>query len=623
MADIKKPQNESQLQRIVEDTSRLDRMRVREHMKKAREQRLFQVKKLAMPIVKPNLDGVRVERCSKCSDGSGSLIKLDDWFMSPIDALELKIPNKSWLRWLKLCAFRSMLSSLTDSLAIHPAQLKMIKNLQANNPEMPLALVVETDNPHLDLLLINFALLVNDVKLPLSSLDKRIRDVMIVGGIAEEMNFVFLGHGESIKESLVASHLQTNGNVLVRLDDLPMVLSACDFGMSKRVLLMPVSINSERLLKDFSPKLFSDEKLGIVKINFHEPYTIDGLLKTKTLANMTPQQQSERAKTITKHLRCDISTKRPIMSTNVVAFLLLTEFRDGATVDELAAKLDRVRAESFQLDFGFEGDARDVVEHAVEVLGAKLVEIECDQAKLKIENVNELSDYAHELTRHFALESVLVIAAKVLLDHQGAIDYSELICYASELCKLLDCCLNLFKPCENVETLLNATFERCQFLNKPAEPTKTENEMRASRMAKHLEIDSDDDEDEEEGYRSRDPSNAVTMANEMTKEIESLRNVTMPMLDAFITVAYALSTVKGSKDKITPEIVIGKSMRMMREDLEDGKCKYWESCSDLWMRSILNHLISMKLIEVNDTAVIRVRSSFPNNEGIRILFEMS
>lgn len=56
-----------------------------------------------------------------------------------------------------------------------------------------------------------------------------------------------------------------------------------------------------------------------------------------------------------------------IMSTNAVAFLLLHKFRDGTTLDELAAALDdwRLDVRVRKRDTGFTGDSVDVINYAV------------------------------------------------------------------------------------------------------------------------------------------------------------------------------------------------------------------------------------------------------------------
>jgi len=57
----------------------------------------------------------------------------------------------------------------------------------------------------------------------------------------------------------------------------------------------------------------------------------------------------------------------PIMSTNVVAFLLLNRFRDGCTLDKLVEAFDSIwqDLEFNDKDVGFCGETVDIIKHAV------------------------------------------------------------------------------------------------------------------------------------------------------------------------------------------------------------------------------------------------------------------
>lgn len=57
----------------------------------------------------------------------------------------------------------------------------------------------------------------------------------------------------------------------------------------------------------------------------------------------------------------------PIMSTNVVAFLLLNRFREGCTLDKLVEAFDSIRLELEynDKDVAFSGESVDIIKHAV------------------------------------------------------------------------------------------------------------------------------------------------------------------------------------------------------------------------------------------------------------------
>lgn len=57
----------------------------------------------------------------------------------------------------------------------------------------------------------------------------------------------------------------------------------------------------------------------------------------------------------------------PVMSTNAVSFLLLTKFRNGVELQELAKELDNLRQilEWDNRNIGFTGSSSFVIQHAV------------------------------------------------------------------------------------------------------------------------------------------------------------------------------------------------------------------------------------------------------------------
>lgn len=58
------------------------------------------------------------------------------------------------------------------------------------------------------------------------------------------------------------------------------------------------------------------------------------------------------------------------MSTNALAYLLLTKFRDGVTIDRLVVAMDDLRKDLdyARKDLGFSGDSIDVINYAVSIL---------------------------------------------------------------------------------------------------------------------------------------------------------------------------------------------------------------------------------------------------------------
>lgn len=587
---------DARLQQMLSDTAKLDRMQFRESQKNERERQLVALKNAAMPMVMPTMRRVMDAKCGKCNVDKKTFTKHEDFYLEPINALTMEVDTKGWKEWAKITAFRKFLAMSMNALVFHPAQIKMLKSLQTE--KVPMMFVISSENFEVDAMLVNFVLWMNKVEIPLAFVSKKMREIPVIGEILDDFN------------SKVQEDVKEVQNQLITLESFEKGLTGGENSqkLPHDVHLLPITINYEKLSSNSSLKWRSSEKFGIVKLNFHEPYTIDDILKTNRIDDLSLAQ----TKSIIDHIKYDVAMKRPVMATNVVAFLLMTEFRDGSTVFDLARKLDKIRADLHNIDFGFEGDAIDVVNHAIKIFGENL------DKNLKPKNFEHLSSYAEVLTPHFALESVLVIAAQSLKRSEKFIDYDALISTATDLCELLQFNIPLTKPCESFELQLSFAFDRCSvrgIMSKPQTEPMTDNERAARRMAKHYESDTED-EFSDDGYQSRNPSNEVTLHDEMERELTSLKNVTMPILEAYLTVACSLKKIIGCR--VTIDVFLSASMKAMSEECEDGNCKFWESCNTLWMKNCFDCLQLWQMIEVKNNK-IALSSSYDNKKAIKNL----
>lgn len=602
MSAIIKPMIESRLQRAMADTTKLDRMRVREALKTARERQLLSIKTVALPDVKPSMKRDKDFKCEKCDVDKETFTEHIDWYLELVDALTMPLSAREnsvgWLEWMNIPAMmmRRNLAKLMDALVINPAHIIMMKNIQLRKKTQPLVLVLKTESLQLDLEMIRFVFYIHEIKLPMMIHDNKFHNIP-----TKEVT--------DVTEAQLASHLKAMRNLLVVLDgdkeeDLSLILNACGFGMSMEVYLLPVSINYEK------PQ---SKNLGIVKMNFHEPYAIKDLAVKKA-------SEAQNLMAISKHLNYDIEIKRPVMSTNVIAFMLMTEFRDGASIKHLAEKLDELHKSHRNVDYAFEGKSEDVVEHAVELLGKDLLEINGDRVKPTSDRTKilQLSRYAEVLTPHFALESILVITTKALKRSEKFVDYNSLITEATDLCELLEHEIPLAKPCQDIQVLLKNAFDRLSIYDiiyKPKVQMMTSNEQRAQRMAHQFESS---DSEADEGFQSRSPENEVNIGGEVQEVIKFI-NATKPVLEIYLTVACMLKKLIGNI-RISQEDFIAMSLKAMSEECEDGNCKSWESCAVAWVKSSMKCFAHWNMIELNDD-MINLHSDCDNAKSIKYLIK--
>nr|CAD7197989.1 unnamed protein product [Timema douglasi] len=127
------------------------------------------------------------------------------------------------------------------------------------------------------------------------------------------------------------------------------------------------------------------------------------------------EEHRQLVESIARHVVYDCTRAQAIMSTNAVAFLLLTKFRQGTTLELLAEALDQFRQELdwADRDLGFTGESVDVINHAVDLLGPGLIKRErhSDGAMITpvtmLPNVIELSYYSNALLSQYVIDAVL------------------------------------------------------------------------------------------------------------------------------------------------------------------------------------------------------------------------
>jgi len=130
------------------------------------------------------------------------------------------------------------------------------------------------------------------------------------------------------------------------------------------------------------------------------------------------EEHRQLVESIARHILYDCTRSTAVMSTNMVSFLLLTTHRGGVPLDELVVAMDKLRVELEYAgrDCGFTGDSRDVIEHAVRILGADLVrreqhtdvngqQVTFIKPAVTLPHAIELQYYSNSLLTHYVLDS--------------------------------------------------------------------------------------------------------------------------------------------------------------------------------------------------------------------------
>lgn len=285
-------------------------------------------------------------------------------------------------------------------------------------------------------------------------------------------------------------------------------------GLIEDAILVPVSVNYEKLVdgnftneqmgtpkrqESFRNAMSSiwkilNSKFGQMRIDFNEPFSLKELVKSFkerqvafTLPNARKLMTGPSATSmygievidkhrvlvdnIARHLVFDSSCATTVMSTNIVAFLLLHRFRRGATMKELSLSLTELRQQiGTERDCSFEGESEKVIARAVKLLGSPLVQQTVQpngelfiEAVLSVPSVIETAYYGNTFVPYFALDSVVVTALATVKDG-AAMLMTDIVDNAMLYCDILRYEFIFYKPCQDFAEQVEKSVNRlCKF----------------------------------------------------------------------------------------------------------------------------------------------------------------
>jgi hypothetical protein len=480
-------------------SSKFRRIKNREERKAEKERNLLSLKQSSLPVFEPNTR-TQLSKCSSCSNGTENYNINFEWLLEPIDVLK---ENKKGF-FGRHTVMRKILSLIMRALVVEPTQIKIIKHLQEQKSNVPVIVVLtKSAQMELDQSLIKFIFEAFNFKVPtIASTENDIREAL-----------------KSRKIIIISeeSHIQI----------------AFDVTQENEIYWLPVSIAYE--IQDSTPFSFTPygifQKMrtgyGLVKVSFHEPYTNADFF----------QRRTPNSNFVRDHLYHDIVFKAPVMASHLIAFLLLTHFNKGGKIEEMSAKVNDVRKEMCTIDFAFEGDAIDVIEHSLEILKEHIIIDNEGIIAPRKENIEKLKDYARVLLFHHALKSVILSGAMYLKSVDPFIDYNKMMNCAADLCDVLSDKIP-FRGCASINDQLIEAFDNLSIndlLKKPT-ITLTEKEQQAQKLAKYFDDDKDDYDNygysyddeydaEEEEEEELDPNNQVIINIDKQEEINVVKGI--------------------------------------------------------------------------------------------------
>lgn len=481
---------------------------------------------------------------------------------------------------------------------------------------------------------------------------------------------------------------------------LSVIVDAYMDGTVEDALLVPVSLNYEKLVDgNFTREQMGQPKqmesftsairgiwktltsnYGSCRIDFNQPFSLQEMIKSfqqsqishlrrnvledeeeelqkpkssskheKKVLQSTPSSSSlygtdvvveehrQLVESIARHVIHDCTKSTAVMTTNIVSFLLLSSFRDGAPIDEIAIALDSLRTELEWAgrDCGFTGDSIDVINYAAELLGDGLVKREMQsvngQKKLIVKpvtslpNVIELSYYSNGLLSHFAVESALATALISLIGFNPVdssqtaetikLTYKDMLEQTKKVCDILQLEFIFAKPCQNIDTIIQEAVQNLienDILGQTQEMLTEEQEW-GRRYAKQMDEDSDEDFEDSPG-----PEYQVNLKNKKAMmRLLSRHSLVRPLLDTYIVTAMSLRFLV--EKELTERDLMKKVLGEVQSHLEQGFVKCAESVSTDTIKNALKLLERWDIVECHTQDRVKLyylSSKFDNIDSL-------
>ncbi|KAG8186205.1 hypothetical protein JTE90_008735 [Oedothorax gibbosus] len=431
---------------------------------------------------------------------------------------------------------------------------------------------------------------------------------------------------------------------------LSLVVNSVAQGNIDDALLSTVSISYEKIMegnfvaeqlgqpetrKGFFSNFYSIWKLmhfnfGNVRLNFGQPFSVKEFLQTyqKKLPKFTDadtppfssssdessSNQMRYKKTqlrfittnLAQHIIYDTTFSTSIMSTHLLAFLLITQYRKGATQQQLQNSIEWLRGElcNKKRDVGFTGESLPVLKRAVELLGKQLIttetidmewtssDLENNNVKVtvykplvKLPHILELQYYANSVVPVFLLDSIVVNALYALVDveichfrHCDSRLYvlrDKLIDKAVELCDILQFEFIAIPPCSDIVISFSDVLD--QLIEKDCLHVAGIGIVSGrTRYGKSNTFDFESDE-EEEAPVVKEQQLKIDLKEESINHLEFLRNILSPFIESYWIAAITLFKLV---DEIKEEKVFIQDMQVTAQDkLCKGLLGYEESFS--------------------------------------------
>nr|XP_060499041.1 glycerol-3-phosphate acyltransferase 1, mitochondrial [Panthera onca] len=277
---------------------------------------------------------------------------------------------------------------------------------------------------------------------------------------------------------------------------------------------------------------------------------------------------------LAEHILFTASKSCAIMSTHIVACLLLYRHRQGIDLSTLVEDFFVMKEEVLARDFdlGFSGNSEDVVMHAIQLLGNCVTITHTSRndeffitPSTTVPSVFELNFYSNGVLHVFIMEAIIACSLYAVLHKRGSggpagtspnlISQEQLVRKAASLCYLLSNEGTIALPCQTFYQICHETVGRFiqygiltvaeQDDQEDTSPGLAEQQW-DKKLPEPLSWRSDEeDEDSDFGEEQRDCYLKVSQSKEHQQFITFLQRLLGPLLEAYSSAAIFIHNFAG------------------------------------------------------------------------------
>uniref|UniRef100_A0A8D1KCT9 Glycerol-3-phosphate acyltransferase 1, mitochondrial n=1 Tax=Sus scrofa TaxID=9823 RepID=A0A8D1KCT9_PIG len=275
---------------------------------------------------------------------------------------------------------------------------------------------------------------------------------------------------------------------------------------------------------------------------------------------------------LAEHILFTASKSCAIMSTHIVACLLLYRHRQGIDLSTLVEDFFVMKEEVLARDFdlGFSGNSEDVVMHAIQLLGNCITITHTSRndeffitPSTTVPSVFELNFYSNGVLHVFIMEAIIACSLYAVLKKRGSggpaspslISQEQLVRKAASLCYLLSNEGTISLPCQTFYQICHETVGRfIQYGILTVAEQDDQEDISPSLAEQHWDKklpeplswrSDEEDEDSDFGEEQRDCYLKVSQSKEHQQFITFLQRLLGPLLEAYSSAAIFIHNFSG------------------------------------------------------------------------------